>query len=53
MAVLAVVLVAVTLASRRTRKGDPFARRPAARVLIVVVVIIVLLCVVLANRHGV
>jgi hypothetical protein len=50
--VLAIVLVLIALASRRRRLGEPFGRRPAARVLLVVAVAIVLLCVLLATRHG-
>lgn len=52
MAVLAVLVVAVSVASRRPRRGEPFRRRPAAIVLLVTACVIAALCAFLATRHG-
>lgn len=51
--VLAIVLVVGTLASQRTRMGEPFYRRPAAIVLAVVLLLIGAMCVYLATRHDI
>ena len=50
--VLAVLVIALSIASRRPRLGEPFRRRPAAIVLLVVAIIIAALCAYLATRHG-
>lgn len=50
--VLAVLVVAISIASRRPRRGEPFRRRPAAIVLLVTAIIIAALCIFLAKRHG-
>ena len=52
MVVLAIVLVVGTLASQRTRLGEPFYRRPAAIVLLLVVVLIGGMLFYLSTRHG-
>ena len=49
---LAVLVIALSIASRRPRLGEPFRRRPAAIVLLVVAIIIAALCAYLATRHG-
>jgi amino acid transporter len=50
--VLAVLVIALSIASRRPRLGEPFRRRPAAIVLLVVGCIVAALCIFLATRHG-
>jgi len=52
MVVLAIVLVVGTLASQRTRLGEPFYRRPAAIVLLLVVALIGGMLFYLSTRHG-
>ena len=53
LVVIMAIVVGVAVGSRRERMGEPFRKRPAARLFIVVLVIIVVLCVILANRPGV
>ena len=50
--VLAVLVIALSIASRRPRLGEPFRRRPAAIVLLVVGCVVAALCIFLATRHG-
>jgi len=49
---VAVLVIAISVAPRRRRMGKPFRRRPAAIVLLVLALIIAALCIVLATRHG-
>jgi drug/metabolite transporter (DMT)-like permease len=50
--VMAALVIAISIASRRPRRGEPFRRRPAAIILLVTVCIIAALCAFLATRHG-
>jgi len=52
MVVLAIIVVAGSLASQRTRLGEPFYKRPAAIVLLVVVLLVGAMLFYLSTRHG-
>ena len=52
MVVLAVIVIGGTLASQRTRLGEPFYKRPAAVVLLIVMLLIGAMLFYLSTRHG-
>ena len=52
MLVLAVIVVVGSIASQRTRLGEPFYKRPAAIVLLVVLILVGGMLFYLSTRHG-